>query len=88
MMGKRYRCNSCYDYDLCQRCYTQRATIHPHHEFRQVPGILPHVVVQSMVPAASAPPPEATEHEDEKMKDRVDVHERCSWPEIRETSPV
>eukprot|EP00811_Abedinium_folium_P033559 NODE_6510_length_1666_cov_2.517219.p1 GENE.NODE_6510_length_1666_cov_2.517219~~NODE_6510_length_1666_cov_2.517219.p1 ORF type:complete len:430 (-),score=139.07 NODE_6510_length_1666_cov_2.517219:377-1594(-) len=32
-VGTRYRCLQCADFDLCERCYRRRTTLHPPHPF-------------------------------------------------------
>ena len=34
IFGKRYKCKSCLDYDLCQQCMIEEK--HPRHEFEVV----------------------------------------------------
>jgi len=33
MKGSYYRCNDCFDFDLCFKCYGWHETIHPSHPF-------------------------------------------------------
>jgi len=33
LIGTRYKCAECPDYDLCATCYNNRSTIHPDHNF-------------------------------------------------------
>ena len=40
LIGKRYKCTTCADYDLCQICHAKRDSIHPGHEFEKIPGVL------------------------------------------------
>lgn len=35
-VGVRYRCLVCPDFDLCDACYAQRASIHPSHPFEAI----------------------------------------------------
>ena len=40
LIGKRYKCTTCADYDLCHICHANRGSIHPGHEFENIPGVL------------------------------------------------
>ncbi|CAK9033502.1 unnamed protein product [Durusdinium trenchii] len=40
LIGKRYKCTTCADYDLCHICHANRDSIHPGHEFENIPGVL------------------------------------------------
>lgn len=52
--GMRYHCLQCANFDLCEACYAQRATIHPHHDFEsiEVPRLLFHTADVFDMPSA------------------------------------
>ncbi|CAJ1373898.1 unnamed protein product [Effrenium voratum] len=52
--GRRMKCATCPDFDLCMRCYKQLEKVHPGHSFVRVPGVHLH-------PPGAAPKPEPSE---------------------------
>jgi hypothetical protein len=43
IVGRRYKCTTCHDYDLCEKCYPSYLSIHGDHKFMEV-FLLPHSV--------------------------------------------
>ncbi|WAQ94765.1 YN8B-like protein [Mya arenaria] len=37
IIGTRYKCMSCYEYDLCDGCMSKR--VHPNHSFKRITGL-------------------------------------------------
>ena len=50
-MGVRHKCFKCRDYDLCNNCIKQAATIHPRHTFAPIYDHLP-PMLESFIPTA------------------------------------
>jgi len=38
LIGKRFKCTTCRDYDLCETCHNNRHAIHPEHSFYRMPA--------------------------------------------------
>lgn len=36
IVGSRFKCLNCKDYDLCQNCYDKKNFVHPYHQFQEI----------------------------------------------------